>query len=118
MFYVDTRKSEYSLESPWQSNSNECPQYMFWCKNYLLNTPSVFLGDWIHLVDFQPFSQGRQLLGLPTQTPSENGFALKEKHLLPWGANSFLLEYTLFLKGGKKNSERITSPESVVSPLI
>ena len=31
--------------------------------------------------------------------PSENGSTLKGKNLLPRGANSFLLEYTLFLKG-------------------
>ena len=53
--------------------------------------------DGIHLVDFLPFLHGRQLLGISVsfpahQAPSEKKFTLKGKNLLPWGANSFLLE--------------------------
>ena len=36
-----------------------------------------------------------------TPSPSEKGSTVKEKNLLPWGANSFLLEFTHFQKGGK-----------------
>ena len=35
--------------------------------------------------------------------PSEKGSALKGKNLLPWGANSFLLEYAPFQKGSKNS---------------
>ena len=42
------------------------------------------------------------LFCLPShQTPSEKWSALKGKHLLPQGANSFLLVWTPFQKGAK-----------------
>ena len=49
------------------------------------------------------------------QAPSEKGSTLKRKNLLPWGANSFLLEQTLFQKGGKTILTRVVSTESVYS---
>ena len=47
------------------------------------------------------------------QIHSEQGSTLEGKKLLPWGANSFLLQQTLVLEGGQYQSERVTSPESV-----
>ena len=47
-----------------------------------------------------------------TEPPSGNGSNLKGKNLLPWEANSFLIEKTSFQKGGK-TFLKVTSPESV-----
>ena len=44
--------------------------------------------------------------------PSEKGSTLKGKKLLPMGAASFLLEQTLFQKGGKI-TDRVVCLESV-----
>ena len=41
------------------------------------------------------------------QAPPEKGSTLKEKNLLPWGANSFLLEQTPFQKGGNTSLYRV-----------
>ena len=44
--------------------------------------------------------------GIPArQGPSEKGFILKRKNLLPAGANSFVLEKTPFQKGGQNDSD-------------
>ena len=58
----------------------------------------------MHLIDLPPFLQGRQLLSLPVffpthQVPSKKGSTLKGKHLLPVGANAFLLVLIPFQKG-------------------
>ena len=49
-------------------------------------------GELLHLVDFPPFLQGRQLLWLPVSfsehdTPSDKGSTLRGKNLLPRGEN-------------------------------
>ena len=46
----------------------------------------------------------------PSENGSENGSTLKGKNLLPKGANSYLLEQTLFLKGldTRKSKQKVT----------
>ena len=50
------------------------------------------------------------------QAPSEKGSPLKGQNLLPRGANSVLLEKTLFGRV-KNNLDSVTSPGSVSVPL-
>ena len=48
--------------------------------------------------------------------PSEKGSTLKGKNFLPWGANSFLLEWTPVRMGGE-NLDRDLSPVTEMYPL-
>ena len=65
-----------------------------------------------------PFLEGRQfllfLISFPGQrTPSEMGSTLKVKEFAPPGANIFFLRVDPHWEGGKNESTRVTSPESV-----
>ena len=57
----------------------------------------ITIGNWKQMVDFLLFLQGTQNLKFlfgycAHQSPTEMGSTLKEKNLLPWEVNSFLLD--------------------------
>ena len=67
---------------------------------------------------FYNFVPGRQTfvascLLFCTATPFQKECTLKGKNLLPRGANSLLLEYTPFQRGGKQILTRLSSPKYI-----
>ena len=82
----------------WAFVARVCPKIGFaWCGPILLILLINLKEAGYTCKVFGPLLQGRKLLWLPSCFPahqalSEKGSTLKGKNLLPWGANSLLLE--------------------------